>query len=333
MYKTQFKFLVFRFRRIAALFPLILFIYMSFSFIEYLTLKGIAYVPKVETKSCHVGVITTWPPRNCGIAEFSKKFVDGLKDTALFRDNCSLEIIALAVTDGSEYRADSIVTPLIVDRSSPSVAFHQLSKYINTGRFTHVIIEQEFGITWCMWQLFDLARWIYDKVTVITVVHSPKAYPTIEEKDLVFHMSRYSHKMVVMTWYALRSLKYVYGVDPSKVFFIPHGTHPLITSSKEDSEYLKDLKPDDFLILSNGLIHIYKGYDRLLRILPSIIANKPNVYFYIVGRENPHNVNVGMMNRLLRQVRMPQLIFRQKPWEFPRISNGLMNSFLVKSWN
>jgi hypothetical protein len=54
------------------------------------------------------------------------------------------------------------------------------------------------------------------------VVHSPYAYPNLEEKGFVRHMSYFADAFVVMSWHAYHSMVSAYGVETSKVFFIPH---------------------------------------------------------------------------------------------------------------
>ena len=84
---------------------------------------------------------------------------------------------------------------------------------------------QEFGLTPIMWQLADLARWLDPRVNVITVVHSPRATPNLEERGLLRTMAQHSHRLVVMTWYGWHSLVAAYGIDPAKLVYIPHGVH------------------------------------------------------------------------------------------------------------
>ncbi len=51
-----------------------------------------------------------------------------------------------------------------------------------------------------MWQLADLARWLDPLIQVFTVVHNPKAAPSIEERGLIRALSQVSQRMIVMTW-------------------------------------------------------------------------------------------------------------------------------------
>ena len=60
---------------------------------------------------------------------------------------------------------------------------------------------QEFGLTPIMWQLVDLARWLDRRIRVITVVHSPRATPNLEEQGLLRAISEFSERLVVMSWY------------------------------------------------------------------------------------------------------------------------------------
>lgn len=82
---------------------------------------------------------------------------------------------------------------------------------------------QEFGVTPIMWQLADLARWLDPRISVLTVVHSPRAAPTLQERGLLREMSRHSERLVVMTWFGWHSLVAAYGIPPQQVVFVPHG--------------------------------------------------------------------------------------------------------------
>ena len=59
---------------------------------------------------------------------------------------------------------------------------------------------QEFGLTPIMWQLVDLARWLDPAVKVHTVVHNPKAAPSMEERGVIRALSEVSERLIVMTW-------------------------------------------------------------------------------------------------------------------------------------
>jgi hypothetical protein len=74
-----------------------------------------------------------------------------------------------------------------------------------------------------MWQLADLARWLDPRVRVLTVVHSPRGSPSLEERGLLRAMAQHSERLIVMTWYGWHSLVAAYGLRPAKLAYIPHG--------------------------------------------------------------------------------------------------------------
>ncbi len=65
-------------------------------------------------------------------------------------------------------------------------------------------ILQEFGLTPVMWQIVDLARWLDPRIHILTVVHSPRATPNLEERGVVRALSEMSDSLIVMTWYIHR---------------------------------------------------------------------------------------------------------------------------------
>lgn len=51
-----------------------------------------------------------------------------------------------------------------------------------------------------MWQIVDLARWLDPRIHILTVVHSPRAVPNLEERGVVRAMSEMSDCLIVMSW-------------------------------------------------------------------------------------------------------------------------------------
>ena len=99
---------------------------------------------------------------------------------------------------------------------------------------------QEFGVTPIMWQLADLARWLDPRITILTVVHSPRATPNLEELGLLRQMARHSKQLIVMTWFGWHSLVAAYGIPPEHVVYIPHGVDvPEQTSPDQDAPTMR----------------------------------------------------------------------------------------------
>ena len=265
-------------------------------------------------------MITTFPPKECGIAQFAENLVNAF--FSLHYHNCTLDIFALS-NEGETFRyANSrVIYGLKMDRQLPSRAFWDAALCINANSYSNVIIQQEFGISPVQWQILDLARWISPGIQLTTIVHTPRAYPNLEERDLIRQLGEFSQHMVFMSWYGYHSAVFTYGIQKTKCFFIPHGVtvdrrstsfifdfskefQSLSTGTKEESFSALLAKLDGkYVIASNGLIHMHKGYRRIVDALPFLVAEIPDVVFLIVGKEHQHNTEKNLMENLLNHAK------------------------------
>jgi hypothetical protein len=148
-----------------------------------------------QKRSCHVAVVSTFPPKKCGVAEFAKNFTEALRRNRRFQGSCSLKVFALLDPRFSsaadlQFGADESdphfqVLPVMLDSEVPSRTFWDCASYINREEFSIVILQQEFGLTPIMWQMVDLLRWIEARTRVYSVIHTPRAYPSLEEVGLL----------------------------------------------------------------------------------------------------------------------------------------------------
>jgi hypothetical protein len=206
---------------------------------------------------CHVLVISTFPPRKCGIAQFTQLFLNAtqqMQDDLPPEWRCHYSVLALDDTDDmTGYDPQLVVGKIVKDTVQPGLSFWNASRWIlehqkttskllqrtraeglspvglpkHSVPFTHMLMELEFGIVWHKWQLLDLVRWVVagqralqleiGDLQSVLVCHSPFAYPHIEEKGFVRHLVDHSSAMVAMSWHGYHSLVTAYGVPESKV--------------------------------------------------------------------------------------------------------------------
>jgi hypothetical protein len=155
---------------------------------------GNAPLEHTPRAGCHIAIVSTHVPQRCGIAEFSGKLIAAMRQSTQFQDSCSLEVYALVSTrivkNTSLWLPDRDdpavpVTYIKMDKRTPSKAIWAAVQRMHQQRVTHCVLQQEYGLTPTMWQLADLARWLPTSVSLVTVVHSPRSHPNIEELGLI----------------------------------------------------------------------------------------------------------------------------------------------------
>ncbi|KAM0683723.1 hypothetical protein MDAP_001299 [Mitosporidium daphniae] len=271
------------------------------------------YMAKKETnlRQCKLGIVSSFPPTRCGIGQFADDLYGAMKNT--LPENCDLSVIALHDSSSGgplaslfrSYDAEKVSIIIDLDQLAPSPSILRAANSINDAGFTHLLLQSEFGLTPVMWQQADLLRWISPEISVVTVFHTPRAYPNEEERAFIRQLSRLSQSVVSMSHYACHSLKNAFGVPASKVMMIPHGVKDIYADMGDaltSGSVTKD-NPEKFILLSDGLIHEHKGYLRVIRALPQLIKLIPNLVFRIVGKQHPKSASRGLMDLYINEAR------------------------------
>lgn len=188
-------------------------------------------IPRLEIKNelPEILFITTYPPRECGIATYSQDLIKVLNTK--FENSFKIKICALESNDEQHTYPDAIKYFLNTDRPK---AFINLATQINTNvNLQMVLIQHEFG-------LFkdneaDLKQFIKTvKKPVIIVFHTVLPRPNSSLKANVREISQEAHSIIVMTHSAAELLMSTYGITADKINIIQHGTHLVPHSDKEE---------------------------------------------------------------------------------------------------
>ena len=99
-------------------------------------------------------------------------------------------------------------------------------------------------------------------------------------------LARYSDKLVVMSQTAVNILKDSYGVSEDKIEVIFHGMPDYPFSNCDKYKKMLNLKGSP-LILTFGLLSQNKGIESLLKALPDVINQYPDLVYLILGATHP----------------------------------------------
>jgi len=225
--------------------------------------------------------ITSYPPRECGIATYSEDLVMALQTK--FRDAFSVMICALE--EGRE-KHPYAEPPLYVLDTECSNSFVKLAFQINRNpRIALVVIQHEFGFFRHQKAAFERFMEVLDK-PVVTVFHTVLAKPDTAQLENVRHIAKHSESLIVMTRTSQETLQRDYGVPRQKVTMIPHGTHLIKHQSKNSLKEKHGLAGRQILS-TFGLLSSGKGINTTLDAMPAIIFQHPDTLFLIIGKTHP----------------------------------------------
>ncbi|MDR6844382.1 glycosyltransferase [Flavobacterium granuli] len=225
--------------------------------------------------------ITTFPPRECGIATYSQDLIKSINNK--FKNTFNIKICALE-TDTEKHQYDESVK-YILNTDQPN-SFSNLSEKINANNSIQmVLVQHEFGLFRNNEaHLIEFLHKITKPVTIVFHTVLPNANEA--HKENVQIIGQLAHSIIVMTHSAALILKKDYGVDPEKISVIPHGTH-LVPHS--DKDFLKEkYNLSGRKVLSTfGLLSSGKSIETTLDAMPSIIEKNKDVLFLIIGKTHP----------------------------------------------
>lgn len=226
-------------------------------------------------------VISSYPPRECGIATYSQDLVQALHKQ--FGEAFKMTLCALETETEKHQYSDDV--HYILD-TTDSASYRKLADEVNgISTIKLVLLQHEFGFFSKQHSaLSDLIERI--NVPVVITFHTVLPAPNAELLEHVQNIAAAAQSIIVMTRNAALILQKQYGVSPRKITVIAHGTHLV----KHASPRLLKTKygVEGRTILSTfGLISSGKSIETTLRALPAIVAQHPEVLFLIIGKTHP----------------------------------------------
>ncbi|MBW4362270.1 glycosyltransferase [Flavobacterium taihuense] len=248
---------------------------------EFTTSISNHLVSETATKLPEILFITTFPPRECGIATYSKDLIESLNNK--FKNSFKIKICALE-SDAERHQYNEPIK-YILNTDQPNDLYH-LSKKINANNSIQmVLLQHEFGLF--KKNEANLIQFFYKiNKPIIIVFHTVLPNPDNSFKVNVQVIGQLAHSIIVMTQSAARILKNDYEIDPEKITVIAHGTHLVPHSDKEllKEEYNLAGKK---VLSTFGLLSSGKSIETTLDAMPSIIKENKDVLFLIIGKTHP----------------------------------------------
>jgi len=237
-------------------------------------------------------ILSTYPPRACGIGTFSHD----VRQALLAADGVD-EVSALVIVD----QPSAPQRPEILQTISQGAR----GDYVRAARglartdVDVVLLQHEYGIFGGRDGEYVLSFVQELSQPLVLTLHTVLASPTPGQRAVLSSLCDEAERVIVMTETARRMLADLGVCDVGKIAVVPHGAPPQLAAARREldrgrpSRYLTatvggfEEMESRFVLSTFGLISPGKGLEVMLDALPEIIDRHPEALYVIAGRTHP----------------------------------------------
>ncbi len=250
-------------------------------------------------------IVSTYPPRACGIGAFSADLRATLTGTGMVT---AADLVAVVHEPSSPQRRGLLAT----------IAQAVRGDYVRTARMLGrldvdvVLLQHEFGIFGGRdgEYVLSFARELAQPLVV--TLHTVLSEPTPHQAEVLTALCAEAELVIVMTNTALRLLVESGACPEEKVRVVPHGA-PARIAERAAREFRPPWSPssavqEPFRLSTFGLISAGKGLETVLEALPAMLERNPEIVYTIAGRTHPDvSRREGERYRLMLERRVVEL--------------------------
>jgi glycosyltransferase involved in cell wall biosynthesis len=223
--------------------------------------------------------ISTFYPRKCGIAVYTKDLVDQLNILGEF---APAKVIAVNKREPIDSYEKDVEWQI---RQNVEMDYIQTANQINLSNFDLINVQNEFGIFGGEWGNYILSFLERVKKPVVATLHTVQ--PEFEPEPLrVLEKIVASSKAIIVNGNSAAKIIAQYGIPTEKIRVIQHGCPDVPSTISDDVKPSLNLKGRTVLC-TFGLISQGKGIEYAIQALPSIVAEHPKVLYLIIGETHP----------------------------------------------
>ncbi|MGI6485989.1 MAG: glycosyltransferase family 4 protein [Tepidanaerobacteraceae bacterium] len=223
-------------------------------------------------------ILSTYPPRECGIASFSKDLKDNL---TLWEQQVSI----IAINDGNttyEYPRE-VIFEITEDRADD---YQIAAEFINNADVDVVFIEHEYGIfggddgSYVLNFASNL-----DKPFILNT-HTVLSNPEVNQKSILSKLGQKSIAVICMTNRSAELMNKIYKVPLDKIYVIPHGVPVFKVSQRDALKEAYDIAQRP-LVTTFGFIGPGKGIELGIKAISHLQEKYPDIVYLVAGETHP----------------------------------------------
>jgi glycosyltransferase involved in cell wall biosynthesis len=234
--------------------------------------------------SVRTAIVSTFPPRACGVGAFAADLRGALRGTDA---HATADLVAVVHEPSSPQRRGVLAT----------IAQSVRGDYVRTARMLGrlnvdvVLLQHEYGIFGGRdgEYVLSFARELAQPLVV--TLHTVLSEPTPHQAEVLTELCAEAELVIVMTDTALRLLVDSGTCPEEKVRVVPHGAPARLNArasgARESASHRAAAGAGEFRLSTFGLISSGKGIENVIEALPAIVERHPDVVYTIAGRTHP----------------------------------------------
>jgi len=238
---------------------------------------------KKKTQQNVILYLSTYPPRQCGIATFTQNLRQAVDQQT--PRGVGARVIAINKDKTKYYQYSRQVLHQVVEGSEYD--FIEMAERINVMDNVKIVhVQHEFGLFGGEYGGVVLSFLGHLKKPAVVTFHTVLPHPEKGYLDMTKQVSGLVDHIVVMNKTAKHLLHSVYGIDEKKMTIIPHGI-PNIAPYDQQKAKERIGYSERFLLSSFGLLNPNKGLEVVIDALPTLVKKIPSVLYLIIGQTHP----------------------------------------------
>jgi len=236
-----------------------------------------------------VALVSTYPPRPCGIGIFSQD----LRSAVLEADPSTAVDVVSIVHDPAQRGEPEVVAAIRQDVRSDYAA---VARTLTSRGTDVVLVEHEYGIFGGEAGAFVLSLVGELEQPLVVTLHTVLSAPSVPQAETLRALCHRATLVTVFTETARRMVVEARIVPPERVRVLPHGV-PSVLVAANAAEADADLpraaleRLEGRTVLSTfGLISAGKGIELAIAALPKVVVAHPDVLYLVAGQTHPEVV-------------------------------------------
>jgi glycosyltransferase involved in cell wall biosynthesis len=243
-------------------------------------------------RSMRVGVVSTYPPRACGIGTFSRD----LREALLGTDGVSAVDVVAIVREDDVDEAGEVIARIHQDERADYAA---AARVLERGGYDVVVIQHEYGIFGG--QEGEHVRTLAEELRqpIVLTLHTVLSAPSVRQAETLRALCDRAALVCVFTETARRMILDARLASPERVRVVPHGgPTELLPKANGDGRRATTLHrtagahssvigTDRSVLATFGLMSPGKGIETAIAAMPAIVARHPQALYLIAGRTHP----------------------------------------------